>query len=270
MPKVSVIMGVYNNRDTVGESIGSILAQTFSDWEFVICDDGSRDGTWEQLETFRRQYPQRFRLLRNRENRGLARCLNRCLFSSTGRYIARMDGDDRSHPRRLEKQVDFLDSHPHIDFVSCNYTLFDSTGVWGERKLKENPEKQDFFPTSPFCHAATLFRRSSLERVGGYRDTQDTLRCEDYDLFMRMYAAGQRGWNLQEPLYQVYEGKEAYARKKYRYRLTEARVRRQGFEGLGLLPKGWPYVIKPLLVGLLPPGAVRRIRKIQENGRNRL
>ena len=105
--KISVIMSVYNSEATLRESIDSILAQTYPDWEFIICNDASTDGTQAILEEYAEKDPERFILLKNEENKRLAFSLNRCLEKATGFYVARMDGDDISLPERFEKQVCF-------------------------------------------------------------------------------------------------------------------------------------------------------------------
>lgn len=261
MPKVSIIMGVYNCAKTLRASIDSILAQTFTDWEFIICDDGSKDETFVILQEYGERYPEKFVILKNEKNCGLATSLNKCFQKSVGKYIARMDGDDISLAERIEIQIKFLEEHLEYDLVSCSFYVFDDSEVWGIRKLKEKPEKEDFLWTSPFCHACVVYRAGSLKSVGAYRCEKETLRCEDYDLFMRMYATGMKGYNIQKPLYKVYEGREAYARRKYRYRWDEAKVRFKGFKILNLLPDGIPYIIKPLVVGLIPWKIIEMVKK---------
>ena len=117
MKKVSVIMGIYNCGPTLQEAIDSILAQTYSNWELILCDDGSGDNTYAIADEYRRKYPDRIVLLRNESNTGLNHTLNRCLEVATGDYVARMDGDDISLPDRFEKQVMFLDAHPEYTIV---------------------------------------------------------------------------------------------------------------------------------------------------------
>ena len=122
MPKVSIIMATYNCEDTLRKSVNSIVSQTFSDWEFIICDDCSTDGTYEILLEYKNQYPDKFVILHNKVNSKLPFSLNRGLEVARGEYIARMDGDDEALPDRLEKQVAFLDSHSEyseIGRASC-------------------------------------------------------------------------------------------------------------------------------------------------------
>jgi glycosyltransferase EpsE len=99
-----------------------------------------------------------------------------------------------------------------------------------------------------------------LDKAGGYTVSKATRRTEDYELFMRIQLFA-RGENLSEPLYHFLEDQRALKRRKYRYRIDEAKVRYRGFKSLGLLPKGIFYVIKPLIVGLIPSFILKRLRK---------
>ena len=108
--KISIIMSVYNCEETIRESIDSILAQTYTEWEFVICNDCSTDGTQEILDDYKQRFPERFILIRNQTNMRLAYSLNQCLQYVTGYFVARMDGDDYCAPDRFEKQIRFLES----------------------------------------------------------------------------------------------------------------------------------------------------------------
>ena len=108
-PEISVIMGIYNCADTLSEAIESVLGQTMSEWELIMCDDGSSDATSEVAEFYIKKYPERMVLLKNKENRGLNYTLNRCLKMATGKYIARMDGDDICLPERFAVEYEILE-----------------------------------------------------------------------------------------------------------------------------------------------------------------
>ncbi|GLG06327.1 glycosyltransferase family 2 protein [Sellimonas catena] len=111
--KVSIIMGAYNSENCIDTAIQSIIEQTYTNWELIICDDASTDNTYELLLKWKkidsRIYP-----IRNAKNLGLARTLNHCLKYSTGEFIARMDDDDRSYPERIQKQVNFLNNNSNF------------------------------------------------------------------------------------------------------------------------------------------------------------
>ncbi len=259
--KISIIMGVYNaNRDNmINDSIQSIIKQTYQEWELIICDDGSTDGTYELLQAWEKN-DNRIIVIKNKKNCGLAYSLNHCLNYATGEYIARMDIDDISEPNRFEYQISFLKQHSELMFCSTAAKLFDETGTWGVRYKKAFPQKSDFLFTSPFIHAALITRRQFFEELR-YAETRTARRAEDYDLFMKAYAKGFLGGNIKEPLYIIREDKECYARRKYRERFFEAIIRAKGFYYLRLFPKAIPFVFKPLIVGMIPQKILRRLRR---------
>ncbi|HAS7841575.1 TPA: glycosyltransferase family 2 protein, partial [Vibrio cholerae] len=111
-PKISVVMSVYNGEKYLGEAIDSILKQTFSDFEFIIINDGSTDKTLEIIKSYMKKDDRI--VLVSRENKGLIVSLNEGLDLAKGQYIARMDADDISIKSRFEKQIEFLDSNPDI------------------------------------------------------------------------------------------------------------------------------------------------------------
>ncbi|MDD6306168.1 MAG: glycosyltransferase [Clostridiales bacterium] len=264
MPTVSILMGIYNEKkiEQVKQAIDSILNQTFGDFEFLICDDGSKLEFYEWLQEYCEK-DERIQLLRKEKNEGLAAALNTCFENAKGTYIARMDADDISRKDRFEKQVEFLEKHSEYALVGCNADMIDENGKWGERILVEKPQKEDFLRTSPFIHPSIIIRREVLNELGGYSTAEYTKRTEDYELFMRLYAEGFRGYNMQENLFCYREDRNAYEKRKYRYRMNESRVRCQGFMRMGILIGHLRYVVKPLIVGMLPVGIMRRIRKKQ-------
>ena len=268
MPRVSVISGAYNISPCYSfeKSMKSILEQTFCDFEFIICDDGSTDDTWALLTEFSRKDP-RIKLIRNEKNIGLAASLNRCIEIASGEYIARHDCDDVSAPERLEKQVKFLDENKEIAVLGTNSFVFDKSGVWGKLSFPTNIKNESFLFSSPHIHGSVVFRKDALMKAGGYRVAKETRRTEDYDLFMNMHLFSKSA-NLPEFLYYFCEDKNTLKRRKYRYRIDEAKVRFKGFKRLGLLPRGIPYAIKPLAVGLIPRPILKRMRKRSWEKRN--
>lgn len=257
-PSLSIIMGVYNEKNTsqVKKAINSILNQTWNDFEFIICDDGSDKSFSDWLCSYCKK-DKRIRFIRNKQNAGLAVTLNHCLKIASGDYIARMDADDISVPERLEKQVHFLEKNTEYAMVGSNAKLIDSENVWGRRIMPEKPQKEDFLKNSPFIHPSMLFRADALRKLNGYSNQDYALRAEDYELFMRAYSMGMRGYNLQECLILYREDKNAYKKRKYRYRICEYHVRKKGFHSLGIHKGNFRYVIKPLIVGLIPKKILR-------------
>lgn len=260
---VTVVMGVYNqhNREELDAAVRSIQNQTLREWELIICDDGSEGRAAEYLRYYE-NLEDRIRVIRHRENKGLAATLNTCIRQARGAYIARMDADDISCPTRLETEYRFLEQHPEYAFVGCNAQLIDENGIWGSRVMPEQPRNRDFLPYSPFIHPAVMVRREVYLKSGGYYVSRETWRCEDYELFMRLYAQGYRGYNIQENLFWYREDRMSYARRRFRYRVDEARIRHRNFKNLdvGRIPC-FLYTIRPILGGLIPRGLLMYLKR---------
>lgn len=247
-------MGIYNQRDenALLNAVNSILKQSLCDLEFLIYDDGSEYEVAERILQLS-DLDNRIVVMGKSINHGLAFSLNRCIEKATGEYIARMDADDISMPCRLEKQVNFLDTHPEYMWCGCNAILFDENGICGERKMPKIPSKNDYLKYSPFIHPSVVYRAEIFEKMGGYCVASQTLRCEDYELFMRFHKAGYRGYNIQETLFQYRENTESFKRRSFTARINEAKIRYQNFKDMGiLLPKGWFYVLRPIIAGFVP------------------
>lgn len=250
-PRISVIMGIYNCENTLEESIESILDQTYQNFEFILCDDGSTDNTYAVASWYAEKYPH-VTLLKNEVNKGLNYTLNRCLEVSKGEYIARQDGDDISLATRFEQEIKILDDNPQVAIVSCPMIYFNETGDFKVGKATLIPQKKDFVYGSPFCHAPCMIRRSVMTDVGGYSVSKFLLRVEDYHLWFKIYAKGYTGFNIQIPLYKMRDDMHAYKRRNFRNRINEAYVRYIGFSMLDIPLRYYVYVFRPLLVGLLP------------------
>lgn len=244
-------MGIYNCRNTLTEAISCLQAQTFSDWECILCDDGSTDDTYSVAEYLCQQDP-RLHLIRNIKNQGLAFTLNRCLSKASGEYIARMDGDDRCLPERFALQSSFLDNHPNYSIVSAWMECFDSKGSYGIVRYPAEPCLQQFIYRSPFCHASAMIRKNALEQVNGYQTLDKVSRVEDYDLWIRMYESGYLGYNMQKILYQMRDDRNAARRRKMKYRLNESRLKWHLFKTLHLPVSQLFQVILPIIKGILP------------------
>ena len=223
-PEISIIMGIYNCESTLNEAVASIKNQTVQNWELIMCDDGSSDRTYEIAENLQRA-DKRIVLLKNEHNLGLNITLNNCLKKARGAYIARMDGDDRCRFDRFEKELNILRLHPDISIVSSDMEFFDNTGIWGKISHPAEPKTKDFVRESPFCHAACMVRREAYNIVGGYTVANRLMRVEDYHLWIKMYAAGFRGKNIHEPLYQMRDDRNAYRRRSFRNRINESYVK---------------------------------------------
>ena len=261
MPKISILMGIYNCAGTLPDAIDSILRQTVTDWELILCDDGSADDTLSVAKRFAQAHPDRIVLLQNPQNMGLNATLNRCLSVARGEFIARMDGDDICAPERFAEELAVLESEPDIAIVSTDMHCFDESGIWGMIRYPEYPQPKDFLANSPFCHAPCMVRKEAYDAVGGYSVDKKLLRVEDYHLWVKMYQAGYRGKNIHKPLYSMRDDRNANSRRKFRYRINEAYVRMLVVRELGLPATAYVFAMRPILVGLLPKPVYDKLHK---------
>ncbi len=262
-------MGIYNCEKTLPQAIDSILAQTYPNWELVMCDDGSTDGTYAVAEKYRNQYPEKIVLLKNEQNRKLSYTLNRCLEAATGELIARMDGDDMSQSDRLQRQIDYLRQHPEIHLVGTGMCCFDKNGFHGIMHPPAQPVSKSLINDTPFFHATILTYKSVYQAVGGYCLKKRAERVEDIDLWFRFFANHFVGTNLDEPLYYVREDFDAVRRRTLQARLHSIKTRAVGYRLLGF---PWYWLIKPgfilFIKGLVPPRITALIRKTKAKRRN--
>ena len=258
---VSVLMSVYNGAPTLEKAAASVLAQTYRNLELILCDDASTDDTWRIMQRIAAQ-DARVTVFQNKTNRGLGASLNGCLSRAGGEYIARQDADDVSDPDRIERTMDFLLSSG-APYAACGVRVFDDGGVWSTRQYPQRITKHIIVQKNPFFHPTMVFRRAVLEGVGGYSETPETRRTEDYDLVMRLAAEGVIGENLPEILYSVYEPKEAYLRHNAKTRLCEVRVRARGLRAMGSPASDYIYLVKPLIMACVPRGLMRSLKRLQ-------
>lgn len=200
MVKISALMSVYNGERHLAQAVESILNQTFTDFQFIIIDDGSTDGTRAILESYG---DSRIVLIYNQENMGLPRSLNRGLALAQGEYVARIDADDVAMPHRFERQIAFLEKHPEIGILGSACQLIDTNGrEQGFWRMPPNDLQIRWksLLATPFCHPTVMMRRDVLTQ-NGLKYDEALLIPEDYDLWTRMLKYT-RGANLSEPLIQ--------------------------------------------------------------------
>lgn len=179
---ISVILPAYNAQDTIAEAIQSIVDQTYEDWELIIINDGSTDGTKSVIQTFK---DNRIKFYDNLGNKGLVFTLNRALSIACGFYIARMDADDISLPTRLEMQINYIEKYS-LDLTGCMTERIDMNG-----NCVIPIANQSYSPTTItkcikydncIAHPTWLGRKKIFEELGGYRNFH---ACEDYDFLLR-------------------------------------------------------------------------------------
>ena len=194
-------MSVWNALPYVHEAVRSILDQTCRDFEFIVIDDGSTDGTGEALEHYD---DTRLQVHRRQQNVGLTKRLNEAIRLARGKYIARMDADDVSHRERFEKQVAFLDAHPDVALVGTFCRSVQPGGRVEEWVYPTADERirAEMVRRNPFVHGSVVMRRAALDAVGFYNES---LRyVQDYDLWGRIAAKFQTA-NLPEFLVSRHE-----------------------------------------------------------------
>ncbi|UZJ39118.1 MULTISPECIES: glycosyltransferase [unclassified Prosthecochloris] len=223
-PTVSVIMPVYNGNKHLAEAIESILSQHFRDFEFLIMDDGSTDNSQDIVRSY---HDRRIKLYRTEKNNGIANTLNSGISIAQGKYIARMDCDDISHPERLRAQVNFLEEHPEIGLLG--------TGVVKIKKKRNS--KAVFWPSSdpeikidllfqnPFFHPSIMARTDLLRKT---RYDENQIYAQDYGLWVAL-ASQTRFANLPATLlrYRTHEGQ--VTKTKGRQQALSARKIRQHY-----------------------------------------
>ncbi len=196
--KISVIMPAYNAQDYLREAIDSVLNQNYQDFEFIIINDCSTDNTEHIILSYT---DPRIVYLKNEENLGVARTLNRGLDAAKGEYIARTDADDNCLPDRFTKQVAYLDAHPEVDVLGTASRSFDENGTlfFGYPTIDPEVLKIDFLFSCGICHPTVMLRKSTLEKHH-LRYDHAFNKVEDYEMWCRMMDLGCRITNLPDVL----------------------------------------------------------------------
>ena len=183
-PRVSVVMAVYDGEPFLRAALDSVLAQTFRDFELIVVDDGSTDGS---AAIVRAIADPRVRLLSNERNLGLAPSLNRGVNDARGEFVARLDADDVAMPDRLARQVAFLDANPDVGMTGSWYVELADDGSETPRELPVDhwDLRWHLCLYSPFVHSAVTWRRALVrDRIGAYDER--LAYSMDYDLWRRM------------------------------------------------------------------------------------
>ncbi len=267
-PRVSILLSVRNEQDHLSAALASLFRQTLADWELIAVDDGSTDATPALLAAAAAN-DGRIRVLR-RPAEGLVAALNAGLELCRAPLVARMDGDDICHPRRLEGQEAFLRANPEAVLVSCRVRHFPRPALqggmlayeaWHNGLLTEAEIRRDLFVESPFPHPSVMFRREAVLALGGYRDRGWP---EDYDLWLRLARGPGRFASLPDVLLFWRDRPSRLTRTGRHYRLEAFRAckvhhLRQGFLagaatvtlwGAGQEGKAWRRALKEVGIGV--------------------
>ena len=234
-PCFSVVMPVRNAQPFLDEAVQSILAQSRGDFEFVILDDASTDGSRERLREWALR-DSRIRLLESETPLGPAASSNQVAMAARCPIVARMDADDVALPGRFRRQLEVLLAHPEAVLVGSLAASIDANGRLVRRSDRSLVVRR--FATAPIAHASIMYRADSFRRIGGYRD--ECAYCEDADLYQRMAAEGMI-LMIPEPLL-LYRYSGANDRLRVQQHRVEEALDRQwalaGRAGYGSPPSG--------------------------------
>ena len=194
---ISVLMSCYNSEKTVQKSIESIISQSFQDYELIIIDDGSNDGTEEILNKYEKE--EKIKIFTNKKNIGLTKSLNTLIKISKGKYIARQDADDISLPQRFEKQIHYMKKHD-TNIVTARSKII------GENRIIPAfsyylPNKLVVRYKNPFIHGTLMIEKSLLVKSGGY--DENFYYSQDYKLFYDLVKQGYKIPIIKEVLYEL-------------------------------------------------------------------
>lgn len=234
-PLVSVVMSVYNGQTYLDQAIKSILAQSFTDFEFIIINDGSSDKSQDIIDGYNDPRIRSF----SHENKGLAAALIEGVGYAKGQYIARQDADDYSAPTRLQVLVDELIKYPKLSIVGTARQNIDSAGKKLDivlPPLGDNDIRLHMYEGNSFCHGSVIFNKAIYSKVGGYQE--GTVPAEDYHLWLRMLAVG-KGLNIADPLYCYRVNPEGITQSSPTERLAiEAKIKNSIIDKPWMLLKG--------------------------------
>lgn len=217
---ISVVMPVYNTENFLREAIDSILNQTFSDFEFIIIDDASTDGSISILKSYT---DPRIRLILKPVNTGYTESLNMGIKTAHGKYIARMDSDDFSEPHRFHTQLEFMDSHPDVVVCGSRYKLLNSSAII-DLPIDNDEIKVALLDNCCLAHPTVMIRRDFLVE-NNFLYNKDMEPAEDFDLWTRIIVRGKMA-NIGEPLLQYREHDKQISNRKFEIQKQKADISR--------------------------------------------
>lgn len=258
---ISIIMGVYNCEKTVARCIDSIRSQTYTNWEFIICDDCSTDQTLKILQEYEKT-DNRIKVIKNKKNSKLAFSLNHCLKYANGKYIARMDADDECIDNRLETQAEFLEKHQEYSVVGSTAYIFDGKDIVGTRKMCKIPTKKEVIFGPTFMHPTIMMRKEVYRELDGYTVSKRTVRGQDWDLWFRFFAKGFKGYNIQTPLLIYHESGKDMKKRTLKAAIMSSETALYGYRKLKLPWYMYILALKPIMSFFKPSKLLRMVKRI--------
>jgi len=237
MPEISVLLSVHNGEHFLAEAIESVLNQTYSDFEFIIINDGSEDGTSLIIEHFRERDKRIYYY--EKGHTGLANSLNAGLARSKSSLIARIDADDIWKPTKLETQLSFLKDHREIVLLGSSVEFIDETGTRLNRKGFNNNIhfdsgniKKALYRKNLFCHSSVIFNKGIVEDIGGYNEGFKS--STDYDLWVNIVSQHNAGIISEQLVqYRIWKGMISLRNPELQIRESIS-IRNKAFEILGV------------------------------------
>ena len=255
VPFISVIMSVKNGERDLSQSIGSIKAQTLSNWELIVCDDGSTDGTLSLLNAMAAE-DRRITVLHNETSQGSAQARDICIERAKSNFLAIHDADDTSDSKRFELQYAFMQAHPEYAIVGTGYYTVRSDGsIIGECHPKAEPSAIDQVKGGEFMHPSFMMRKDMVSKVGFYTISPYTLRSQDYHMVMKVLGAGMRMYNMKECLY-YYTADERMMNRTRNWKRVKGLmwIRWDAYRRNKLPLWCYIYVLKPFITNIIPKG----------------
>ena len=269
IPKISVLMPNYNCERYIRKAIESILEQTYEDFELIIVDDCSTDGSWQIIQEYVKK-DSRVRAYKNEKNQGIPKTRNRAVSLANGEYLAQMDSDDISFKDRFEKQMAlFLEN----DVVGSDIVLIDQNDrKVGTREYCFNSIGRVILKESPLANPTTIFKRELIDKYGNY--DENCSFGEDYDLWLRFYSKGAKFSGVSEVLYyyRQHSGQSKYTRTKETLRKTiYVKLKSKKKYGLKFGVGDWCRLIcEFVLLALVPKRLILLLFYLQNNSKKRV
>jgi len=263
-PSISILMSAFNEAKYIKASIESILHQSFTDFEFIITDDDSNDGTLDILKKYASK-DSRIKIIEHFKQKGLAFSLNEQIETSKGKYLARMDGDDIAHPDRLKKQLQFLEKNDDIGMVGSFCREISNNGkfiaLW-KRPTSDHLIKKSIFHFNPFIHSSIMIRRDVIIDAGMYNT--ECKYAQDYDLWLRV-AKKSKLANLNEPLIDLRVDWDKLKSKNKEARKNKLKILFRHIKSGGYPFWYFIYLIRPCFLYVLPTNVTMLLKLFQRN-----
>lgn len=252
---ISVIMAEYNTHiEYLKKAIGSILAQTFTAFEFIIVDDCGKNNLQSIIDEFD---DERIVLIKNCENKGLVYSLNRGVQEARGQYIVRMDTDDIAYPNRIELLYQYIEQHPEYSVVGSRVHEFNGEEILGIYGHSGERTKKEIFKCHLPVHPSIIVKTEHIRCVGGY---DNFFRCEDFALWCKFIVKGYRLFVIETPLLKYRVERQDYKKRGWKSRRSHLKACLVYFPQMNAHIYDYFVIIKIIIGGLLPTNFTIKFR----------